>query len=117
MKAKLVAFGEIEIDGIRYTHDVVLTAGEISKRDKKPSKELRDQYGHTPLSIGEVIPWGGKQLIIGTGAHGNLPVTPDVMQEAKRRDIEITCVPTEEACRMLGDLKKKEIFAVLHCTC
>lgn len=117
MKARLVSFGELEIEGRSYTHDVVITAGEISERNKKPSKKLHDEYGHTPLSTEETIPWGGKQLIIGTGANGSLPITPDVKHEAKSRGIDIVCVPTEEACRMLGDLKKNDVYAVLHCTC
>ena len=40
MKARWIAFGEIEIEGRRYTHDVVIEAGEVEKRRKKPSKRL-----------------------------------------------------------------------------
>ena len=117
MKAKLTCFGEIEIEGKRYGHDVVIEAGHVSKRNKKPSKPLRDHYGHTPLSIQESIPWGGDRLIIGTGAYGQLPVTPEVNKEAARRHIEIIVVPTREACRLLDGLKSKDTYAVLHCTC
>ena len=38
---------------ITYEHDVVIDCGEIRKRKKKPSKEFRDAFGHTPLSIEE----------------------------------------------------------------
>jgi len=117
MKAKLTCFGEIEIEGQRYGHDVVIEAGHVSKRNKKPSKSLRDRYGHTPLSTRESIPWGGNRLIIGTGIYGNLPVTPEVNEEAELRHIEIIVVPTREACRLLDDLKSKDTYAVLHCTC
>ena len=34
MKAELVAFGELEIEGARYHRDVVIDGGEIHKRDK-----------------------------------------------------------------------------------
>ena len=47
MKAKLVASGEIEIEGERYDHDVVIEAGNVSKRTKKVSKAYRHLYGHT----------------------------------------------------------------------
>ncbi len=44
-------FGFVEIDGVTYTHDVVIhTDGTISKREKKKSKGLKGEYGHTPLS-------------------------------------------------------------------
>ncbi len=117
MKIRLVAFGEIEIDGERYDHDVVIEAGQVSKRAKKASKPFRDQYGHTPLSVHEAIPWGGRQLIVGTGMHGSLPITPEVREEASRRRIEIVALPTREACRLICGRKKKEIYAVLHATC
>jgi hypothetical protein len=85
MKARLVKFGEIEVEGKRYTHDVVIDGGKVRKRKKGPSKQLREKFGHIPLSAEEEIPWGGKRLIIGTGAHGALPLMDEVLAEAKRR--------------------------------
>ncbi len=117
MKIRLVAFGEIEIDGERCDHDVVIEAGKVSKRVKKASKAFRGPYGHTPLSVQEPIPWGGRQLIVGTGMHGSLPIMPEVREEARRRGIEVVALPTKEACRLICGLKKKEIYAVLHATC
>src|SRR5439155_5747815 len=69
MKARLVKFGEIEVEGKRYTHDVVIDAGKVRKRKKGPSKQFREKFGHTPVSAGEEIPWGSKRLLVGTGAH------------------------------------------------
>src|SRR5512132_2788137 len=89
MRARLVKFGEIEVEGKRYTHDVVIDGGKVRKRKKGPSKQFREKFDHTPLSAGEKIPWGGKRLIIGTGAHGALPVMDEVLAEAKRRGIEV----------------------------
>ena len=80
MKFKLVDFGLIEIDGNRYDHDVVIINGQVHKRKKKPSKIYRDQYGHTPLSKAEKIPWHGQQLVVGTGFYGMLPIMPDVFE-------------------------------------
>jgi hypothetical protein len=85
MKAQLVKFGAIEVKGRRYEHDVVIDRGEVRKRIKKPSKPHRAGYGHTPLSADEEIPWGGRQLIIGTGAYGSLPIMPEVGKKASHR--------------------------------
>jgi hypothetical protein len=41
MKAELVAFGELKIEGERYVRDVVIEGGEIRKRDKGPSKAIQ----------------------------------------------------------------------------
>src|SRR5258707_6817744 len=101
MKARLVKFGEIEVEGERYTHDVVIDGGKVRKRKKGPSKQFREKFGHTPLSAGEEIPWGGKRLIVGTGAHGALPVMDEVLAEAKRRGIHVIAGPTFDACQLL----------------
>ena len=49
VRAELVAFGEIQIEGERYARDVVIDRGRVSPRRKGPSKALRDRFGHTPL--------------------------------------------------------------------
>jgi hypothetical protein len=117
VKARLVKFGEIEVEGKRYTHDVVIDGGKVRKRKKGPSKQFRERFGHTPLSAEEEIPWGGKRLIVGTGAHGGLPVMDEVLAEAKRRGIEVIAAPTLKVCQLLEDVKKGQAYAVLHCTC
>ncbi len=117
MKARLVKLGEIEVEGKRYTHDVMIDADKVRKRKKGPSKQFREEFGHTPLSAREEIPWGGKRLIVGTGAHGALPVMDEVLAEAKRRGIEVTAAPTLEVCQLLEEVKKGQAYAILHCTC
>src|SRR5213593_1693016 len=70
MRFDKFSFGSIQIDSSTYEHDVVINRGEISKRKKKPSKRFREEFGHTPLSVEEKIPWKCRQLVIGTGAYG-----------------------------------------------
>jgi hypothetical protein len=62
-------FGSIRIDGITHKHAVVIESGETRKRKKKASKKFRDDFGHTPLSVEEDIPWKCRRLVIGTGAY------------------------------------------------
>jgi hypothetical protein len=117
VKARFVGFGAVRIAGERYDHDVVIDAGRVRRRRKGPSKALREQYGHTPLSVGEGIPWGGRRLIVGTGDQGSLPVAPEVYAEAVRRGVQLVALPTREACRLLADLDPEDAYAVLHVTC
>lgn len=117
MHARLVQFGELDIDGRRFANDVVIEAGRIRKRKKKPSKSYRDRYGHTPLSVDEAIPWHGARLIVGTGAYGKLPIMPEVADEAELRGIELVAVPTEQACQLIDDCPDADINAILHITC
>ena len=103
MDVRLLGFGSIGVDGRTYEHDIVIDRGVVRKRSKKPSKPYRDKFGHTPLSADEELPWGGPRLIIGTGAHGSLPIMPEVVAEAARRNIKLVAVPTEQACRLALD--------------
>lgn len=117
VKAKLVSFGVIEIDGERFEHDVVIEHGKVTKRKKGPSKPLRGKYGHTPLSPKEDIPWSGRQLIVGTGYYGDLPLTPDLTVAAAEHNVHLVARRTEDACKLLRDLDATEVNAVLHVTC
>ena len=117
MDAKVISFGEVEIDGQRFTHDVVVEGGQVRKRKKGPSKGFKARYGHTPLSVDEAIPWSSPRLIIGTGVSGQLPVMDDVYAEAGRRGVEIVALPTDEACEFLGREDEAGIAAILHVTC
>src|SRR5437016_2081272 len=89
MRFEDFSFGSIKIDDITYEHDVVIDRGEIRKRKKKPSKKFREEFGHTPLSVEESIPWRCRRLVVRTGAYGRLPVMKDVKLEAERRKIEL----------------------------
>jgi hypothetical protein len=117
MRARMLAFGTIEIDGERFDSDVVIERGHVRRRRKKPSKPYRDRFGHTPLSAEESIPWAGSRLIVGTGADGRLPVMDEVREAARSRNVEIVAVPTAEACRLIADLDPDDVNAVLHVTC
>jgi hypothetical protein len=117
MKVRLVDFGLVEIDGQTYDYDVLVERGRVSPRHKKASKPQRDRYGHTPLTTAEPLPWHCRQLIVGTGAEGRLPVTPEVIEEAGRRGIELLMLPTAEACARLSTADLEETAAVIHVTC
>lgn len=117
MDVRLTRFGSINVDGLEFDHDVVIDAGRVRKRKKGPSKTYRAEFGHTPLSAAEDLPWGGRRLIVGTGAYGSLPIAPDVVAEADRRGVELDAMPTAEACRLISRLDEREVHAVLHVTC
>ncbi|HEX3473264.1 MAG TPA: hypothetical protein VHT28_18935 [Silvibacterium sp.] len=109
------SFGTLRIDGSTYEQDVVIDRGEVRKRKKTPSRKFRDEFGHTPLSIEEKIPWKCKRLVIGTGEYGRLPVMTEVKREAERRHVELVIVPTSEALRLIE--REPAANAILHVTC
>jgi len=116
MRFEGFSFGSIQIDDITYERDVVIDRGEIRKRKKKPSKRFREEFGHTPLSVEEKIPWKCRRLVVGTGANGKLPVMEEVKLEAERRKIELLIFPTAQAIEALKQ-DSDDANAILHVTC
>jgi hypothetical protein len=116
MRIEQFSFGSIRIDGVHYQRDVVIDRGQIRLRSKKPSKPFRDAFGHTPLSVAEDIPWTCRRLVVGTGAHGALPVMDDVRLEAVARKVKLLLLPTQEAIEALRR-HPRHTNAILHLTC
>src|SRR3974377_207449 len=100
MRFEDFTFGSIRIDGVPSEHDVVIDRGWVRKRKKKPSQKFRAEYGHTPLSLEEKIPWQCRRLAGGTGT-GGLPVIQEGKREDKRRRIELWILPTLQATQVL----------------
>jgi hypothetical protein len=109
------SFGYVQ-DRSACEHDLAIDHGKIRKRKKKPSKQFREQFGHTPLSIEEDIPWKCRQFVIGTGTYGKLPVMQEVRRKAERKKIKLLILPTVEAIEVLNR-NPKDTNAILHVTC
>jgi hypothetical protein len=111
-------FGWIEINQVRYEHDVIIHRdGSVTKRSKKKSKELKSTYGHTPLSDHEldVIKKEKPEIVyIGTGQYGDLPITPEAETELSR--FETVIRPTPEILDMLKK-EHRSFIAIIHVTC
>ena len=69
---------------------------------------------HSPIA--EDIPWKCRQLVIGTGAYGRLPVMREVEREAERHKVKLLILPTIKAIEVLRQALK-ETNAILHVTC
>jgi hypothetical protein len=111
-------FGWIEIDKVRYDHDVIIhTDGSITRRSKKKSKVLKSTYGHTPLSGQELEFLADERpeiVYIGTGQYGDLPLTPDVEIVLSRFGTVIR--PTPDILDLL-DKEHRSFVAIIHVTC
>ena len=114
MKVKELSFGAINIDGKDYFKDIVIRKGKIEKRKKKKSKIFRNQFGHTPLSVLENIPWDCKKLIIGTGHSAALPIMKEVKKKAKKKSVELVFMSTPDA---ILNINEKDTNLILHLTC
>ncbi|HTY14462.1 MAG TPA: hypothetical protein VMC42_02040 [Methanoregulaceae archaeon] len=111
-------FGFITIRGVTYTHDIVIhTDGSVSKRKKKRSKELKENYGHTPLSEYELDILAEERpevVYVGTGQYGSLPLTKKAKEILGNYAPVIATTP--EIIRALASDDRRYI-AILHITC
>ena len=114
VKADKVSFGEIVIDGKLWTDDIVIDKGHIAFRNKSVSRMSKGQYGHTPLTIHENIPWGCSTLVVGTGIYGSLPVTDEVYRMAEELNVTLVVKKLKEAVKHLNDPDTNFVF---HLTC
>lgn len=111
-------FGWIKVNGEKYEKDVVIHSnGSITKREKKKSKDLKPDYGHTPLSERELEFLPTEQfeaLYIGTGHEAALPITPKALEILKKYNAAI--LPTPQA---IGEIAKEQrkFVALIHVTC
>jgi hypothetical protein len=108
--------GRIGIDGVTYERDVVIDRGRIRKRKKKLSKRFRQEFGHTPVSVEEEIPWNCKRLVIGREDMDRSRWMNEVKLEARRRKVALLILPTDEAIETLAN-QPKGTNAILHVTC
>jgi hypothetical protein len=111
-------YGWVEIDGIRYDHDVILHADRtVTRRSKKKSRKLKKQYGHTPLSEPELefLALENPLIIyIGTGQYGDLPITLDAHRVL--RNYESLIRPTPDILEPMADDPRPSV-AILHVSC
>jgi hypothetical protein len=114
MQINELSFGNIKIDGISYSEDIIIDKCKIIARDKSASRKIKGQFGHTPLSPAENIPWNCKRLVIGSGMYGSLPVMKEVHDKAKELNIELLIKPTPQA---VDHLNETDTNFILHLTC
>jgi hypothetical protein len=120
MKTKSIKskFGWVNVNGEKYEKDIIIHSdGSITNREKKKSKELKLEYGHTPLSERELEFLQKEQfeaLYIGTGHEAALPITPDALQILKKYNA--TILPTPELIEKIEEEQRKFV-ALIHVTC
>jgi hypothetical protein len=104
-------FGRIVIEGKTYTSDVIIFPGRVT--DNWWRKE-----GHA-LSVEdlkEVIEFGPKTLVIGTGYSGIMKVKDPTQEFLESKGIEVIVEKTKNACDILNSLGTNCVGA-FHLTC
>ena len=112
------AYGWVQIGAEKFENDIIVHVdGTVTKRQKKLSKDLQADYGHTPLSERELDfleEEGPEVVIVGIGQNGDLPVTPKAKKIlGKYRTVYLR---TPEAVESMS-AEKRPYVAIVHVTC
>lgn len=107
-------FGEMIVDGKVYHRDLIIT----------PSRIIDNWWrveGHrlTLDDLKDVMGEKFEVLVIGTGYSGLMRVDREVIEEFKRRGIEVIIKPTRDAVEEFNRLVKsgRKVVGAFHLTC
>jgi len=107
-------FGQITINGRRYTTDVIIFPQRVE--DSWWRKE-----GHRLCldDLKTIIEAKPEVLIIGTGYNGYMKVPSEVIQYLASKKIQVVVEKTSEACKTYNSLVKSKriVVAAFHLTC
>lgn len=106
-------FGEIVIDGRRYTRDVIIYP------DRVDGNWWRGE-GHsvTPADLWEAAQARPEILVVGQGSAGRMDVPAETRRWLESQSIRVIAEPTGQAWQTYNRLcKEHRVVAALHLTC
>lgn len=107
-------FGQIVVDGVSYSNDVIIL-GDIVQ-----SNWWRKQ-GHLLFAedIQSIIAAKPSLLIVGCGASGLMKVTDQTQQVLQEHNIKLESLDTHKAVQRFNELSQagENVAAALHLTC
>ncbi len=107
-------FGEIRIDGQRYSSDVIIWPDHV----KSPWWRAR---GHVLAAddLAEVLAAPPRVLVIGTGYYGRMTVPRETLSTLQAQGIELHVSQTRKAVDEFNRLAREcaDIVAAFHLTC
>ena len=114
MKISNYSFGHIEVDGLAYSSDVVITPEGVQDgwwRKQGHNLAIED--------LDRVIAAKPDTLIVGSGYYGRMQVPAITRSFLTGRGIRLEVVQTPEAVEVFNKLQQKyaRVVAALHLTC
>ena len=106
------SFGRIKVDGQPQERDLIVL----------PDRVVTDwwrQDGHSLVidDLREVLDELPDRLIVGCGAQGRLEPSAAVLDELRRRGVDVEVLHTAEAVARYNQLDERRTAAALHLTC
>ncbi len=108
------SFGRIVINGKTYTNDVIVSRDWI-----KPNWWRKEGHAVHLEDVKEIMERNPEIVVFGTGAYGIVDVKREVIDEFRRRGIEVICEPTAKAVETYNRLLRegRNVVLAAHLTC
>lgn len=112
------SFGSITIDGIEYSHDVIIHLdGSVSKRKKKLSKKITGtSHVMSKNEAKHIYQTGTEKIILGTGQQGVLKISDEAMQFFQKKNCILEICPTPRAVEY-WNRETQPAVGLFHVTC
>ncbi|RLI12920.1 hypothetical protein DRO33_02000 [Candidatus Bathyarchaeota archaeon] len=113
-RVEAYSFGEIIIDGKRYTSDVIIRPdGVLANWWRKEGHRLHLEDLDKALEVGPEV------LVIGTGYSGLMEVPEELRAELEGRGIEVVVENTRRAWKIYNELASsgRKVVGAFHLTC
>jgi len=113
-KVEAYSFGEMIIDGRRYTSDVIIRPdGVLDNWWRREGHKLHMEDLEKALEVEPEV------LVIGTGYSGLMKVPRELLEELKERGIEVVVEETRRAWRTYNELASsgRKVVGAFHLTC
>ena len=113
-RVEAYSFGEIVIDGRRYTRDVIIRPdGVLADWWRKEGHKLHME------DLDKALEAEPEVLVVGTGYMGLMKVPDDLLAELRARGIEVVVETTREAWRTYNKLAEegRRVVGAFHLTC
>ena len=107
-------FGEIIVNGKRYSRDLIITPSRII-----PNWWRREGHRLCLEDLREVLNEQVDVVILGTGYYGLVEVDNEVKEYFENRGVKVIIKPTREAVREFNNLisSGKRVLGAFHLTC
>ena len=113
MRIQSFRFGEIVIEGDRYTEDLLVFSDRV-----RPGWWRKEGHVLQLDDLKEALEAEPEALIVGTGTNEGMKVAPEVLVHTRKAGIELLPFNTRVACQTFNHLlEKRKVVAALHLTC
>lgn len=112
-KIESYRFGEIVINGRRYSDDVIVYPDRV-----EDSWWREEGHSLAPTDVWEVLQAPPEVLVIGQGSSARMDVPTEIRRQLQDAGIEVIAEPTPRAIETYNRLReKRRVVAALHLTC